>query len=101
MVREAAPSDAAFWYFKVHAEFFEAHLDDFAMIGDDKINLFPSARPTNLFEDQRGTGRVSFARWSCSCGCSRVTGEWVSNTSRPRSIRHRGGVRSPRRARLP
>jgi hypothetical protein len=26
--------------------------------------------------------------------------EWVPNTSSPRSVRHRGGVRSPRRARL-
>jgi hypothetical protein len=68
MVCEAVPNDAALRYLKVRAEFFEAHLDDFATIGDDKINLFLSARPTNLFEDQRGTGRVAFAKRSWSCG---------------------------------
>lgn len=70
MVREAAPNDAAFRYLKVPAEFFEAHR------------------------------RVSFARWSFSCGSFRLTGECASNTSGPRSVSRRGGVRSPRRARL-
>ena len=62
MVCEAVPNDAPFRYLKVPAEFFEAHLDNFATIGDDNFNLFLSARPTNLFEHQRGIGRVSFAK---------------------------------------
>ena len=35
-----------------------------ATIGDDKINLFLSAEPGEEFVDQRGPGRLSFARFA-------------------------------------
>ena len=100
MVSEAAPNDAAFRYLKVPAEFFEAHLDDFATIGDDKINRFsPLGRPISSRINAARAG-FSFAKWFCPCGCFRVTGEWESNTSSRGPFVIAGGVRSPRRARL-
>jgi hypothetical protein len=44
MVYEAAPNDAAFRYLKVPAEFFEAHLDDFATIRSADQSLRGSTR---------------------------------------------------------
>jgi hypothetical protein len=60
---EAEPGSKTFRYLKVPAEFFHEHSADFATIGDDKINLFLSADEGIEFEDQRGPGRVSFARF--------------------------------------
>jgi hypothetical protein len=45
----------------VPAEFFRAHMNEFAIIAEDKINLFLSARAENIFEDERGDGQVAFA----------------------------------------
>lgn len=45
------------------ADFFQQHMNDFAIIGDDKINLFLSADEGIEFEDQRGPGKVSFAQF--------------------------------------
>jgi len=61
IVREAEPSSHRFRHLEVSAAFFQERLDDFATIGDDKINLFLSADEGLEFEDQRGPGRVSFA----------------------------------------
>lgn len=58
---EAVPGTKKYRHLAVPAEFFQQHLDDFAMIGEDKINLFLSADEGLEFEDQRGPGRVSFA----------------------------------------
>lgn len=52
-----------FRYLRVPAAFFQEHLDDFATIGDEKINLFLAATPKSEFVDQRGPGRISFARF--------------------------------------
>jgi len=61
IVCEAEPGKRDFRYLKVPATFFLEHLDDFATIGEDKINLFLAAEEGLEFEDQRGPGRVSFA----------------------------------------
>jgi hypothetical protein len=48
---------------EVPAYFFQQHLDDFATIGDDKINFFLAADDGMEFEDQRGPGKVSLAQF--------------------------------------
>jgi hypothetical protein len=60
---EADAGAEHFHHLRVPAEFFQAHLDGFATIGDDKINLFLSAEPESELEDQRGPSHVSFARF--------------------------------------
>ena len=60
---EAEPGAKRFRHLQVPANFFEQHLDEFATIGDDKINLFLSDDDGMEFEDQRGPGRVSFAQF--------------------------------------
>lgn len=63
IVCEAEPGTRQFRHLRVPAKFFADHLDDFATIGDDKINLFLSADAGLEFEDQRGPGRISFAQF--------------------------------------
>ena len=58
---EFEPGADEFHHIEVPAAFFQEHLDDFATIGDDKINLFLAAEPGIEFQDQRGPGKVSFA----------------------------------------
>jgi hypothetical protein len=61
IVCEAEPGSNEFRHLQVPASFFDQHRDELATIGDDKINLFLSADDGIEFEDQRGSGRVSFA----------------------------------------
>lgn len=63
IVCEAEHGANTFRHLRVPAEFFQKHLDDFATIGDDKINLFLAADDGIEFEDQRGPGRISFAQF--------------------------------------
>ncbi len=63
IVCETEPGAKSFRHLQVPAEFFQEHLDAFATIGDDKINLFLSADEGIEFEDQRGPGHVSFAQF--------------------------------------
>lgn len=56
-------SGGLFHYLRVPAAFFLQHLDDFATIGDEKINLFLAADSTSRFVDQRGPGRISLAQF--------------------------------------
>jgi len=63
IVCEAQPGARTFRHLKVPGSFFQQHLDDFATIGEDRINLFLAAEPGIEFEDQRGPGRISFARF--------------------------------------
>ena len=63
IVCEAEPGAGTFRHLQVPATFFVQHLDEFATIGEDKINLFLSADEGIEFEDQRGAGRVSFAQF--------------------------------------
>jgi hypothetical protein len=60
---EAEPGRGTFFHLRVPADFFARHLDDFATIGDHKINLFLAAEPGAEFVDQRGPGRISFAQF--------------------------------------
>lgn len=60
IVCETEPGAKTFRHLRVPADFFQKHLDDFATIGDDKINLFLAADKGIEFEDQRGPGRISF-----------------------------------------
>ena len=57
---QTSPNKNDFHYLKVPAEYFLKHLSEFKFIGKGKINLFLSAESNNLFEDERGTGRVNF-----------------------------------------
>jgi hypothetical protein len=61
IVCEAEPGTHRFRHLRVPAAFFQQHFDQFATIGDDKINLFLAAEEGREFEDQRGPGRISFA----------------------------------------
>lgn len=62
LVGQAAPHGSTFHYLGVPATFLREHLDGLALVGN-KISLFLSAKPTNLFVDQRGSRAVSFARF--------------------------------------
>jgi hypothetical protein len=63
IVCEAQPGAGAFRHLKVPGSFFQQHLRDFAILGGDRINLFLAAEPGIEFVDQRGPGRISFARF--------------------------------------
>jgi hypothetical protein len=63
IVCEAEPGAGQFRYLRVPAVFFHQHLDSFATIGEEKINLFLAADAGIEFEDQRGPARISFARF--------------------------------------
>ncbi len=60
---EAASKSSTFRYLIVPAAVFQDHLEEFATIGDNKINLFLSADEGLEFADQRGPGRVSLAQF--------------------------------------
>lgn len=63
IVCEAEPGSGDFRHLQVPAAFFLQHDQDFATLHPDKINLFLAADPGIEFEDQRGPGRVSLARF--------------------------------------
>lgn len=63
IVCQAGPGTQHFRYLRVPSSFFQEHLEDFATIGDDKINLFLAAETGIEFKDQRGPGRLSFAHF--------------------------------------
>jgi hypothetical protein len=63
IVCEAERESNTFRHLQVPSSFFLQHLDEFATIGEDKINLFLSADEETVFEDQRGSGRISFAEF--------------------------------------
>jgi hypothetical protein len=60
---QSAPRSAEFRHLQVPASFLAEHRNDFAMIGDDKINLFLTATRGSEFRDLRGPGKISFARF--------------------------------------
>lgn len=60
---QSQPGTKQFRHLEVPAQFFQEHLDDLATIREDKINLFLAADEGVEFEDQRGSGHVSFARF--------------------------------------
>ena len=61
IVCQADVGTKPFHHLRVPATFFVEHLDQFATMADDTINLFLSAEEGHEFEDQRGPGRVSLA----------------------------------------
>ena len=63
IVCEAEPDSRDFRHLQVPAAFFVEHERDLATLQPDKINLFLAADPGIEFQDQRGPGRVSFARF--------------------------------------
>ena len=63
IVCEAEPGSGEFRHLQVPAAFFLEHERDLATLRPDKINLFLAADPGIEFQDQRGPGRVSFARF--------------------------------------
>ncbi len=60
---EKDPGSKSFHHLEVPAAFLEQHLDDFATIGEDNINLFLAATKDSWLRDLRGPGRVSFAQF--------------------------------------
>lgn len=60
---EVERGSGTFRHLRVPAAYFQQHLDALATIGDDKLNLLLSAEPGSEFRDERGPGRVSFARF--------------------------------------
>ena len=66
VVCQTAPESTTFRHLRVPTKFLTAHLDDFAMIGESKINLFLTAVPGAEFTDLRGPGQISFARFEQS-----------------------------------
>lgn len=64
LVFEAASGGKAFHYLRVPAAFLREHLDTLDRGEDGRVvSLFLSADPGNRFADERGVGRVSFARF--------------------------------------
>lgn len=63
IVCQVEPGQTDFYHLRVPAAFFVEHSKAFATIGEDKINLFLAAEPGIEFVDQRGSGRISFARF--------------------------------------
>lgn len=63
IVCEADAPEQGFHHLQVPTEFLESHLNDFALIGGNKINLFLAIDSGKIFQDQRGPGKVSFARF--------------------------------------
>lgn len=63
LVCEAPEDDEPFHHLQVPSDFLKARLQDFALIGGDRINLFLSADPGIEFQDRRGPGRVEFAEY--------------------------------------
>ena len=60
---EAEKGSGTFRHLRVPAAYFQQHIDGFATIGKDKVNLFLSAEPGREFRDERGPGSISFARF--------------------------------------
>lgn len=61
LVCQAAPGVSTFHYLRVPAEFVTANLSKLALRHNDRVSLFLSAEPADLFVERRGTGKLSFA----------------------------------------
>jgi hypothetical protein len=66
LVCQSAPGKTSFRHLAVPATFFAQHCHDFALLAGDKINLFLAAQERMEFQDQRGPGRISFAKFEQS-----------------------------------
>ena len=66
MLCEADERSAEFWSFVIRAAFFQERMNDFAVLGGEKVDLFLAAEPSSEFVDQRGPGRICFARFEQS-----------------------------------
>lgn len=66
IVCEVDAGEGRFRHLRVPAAFFQQHLDDFAIIREDRINLFLAAEEGQEFEDKRGPGRISLASFEQS-----------------------------------
>ena len=56
---QVAPDKNDFHYLKVPTKFLQDHLDKFHRIGE-KVDIYLSARPENLFVELRGIGQLNF-----------------------------------------
>lgn len=63
IVCEAAPGSGEFRHLRVPAQFFEEHAAELSMLGDEKFNLFLAAVEGREFQDLRGPGKLSLARF--------------------------------------
>ena len=59
---QVAPGKNDFHYLKVPTKFLQGHLDKFHRIGE-KIDIYLSARPENLFIELRGIGKLDFSKF--------------------------------------
>ena len=57
---QSSPGSSEFHYLKIPADYLLENLHGMALMGEKMINLFLSAEPENLFQDERGNGRIWF-----------------------------------------
>jgi hypothetical protein len=60
---QVAPTSSEFYYLQVPSAYLLEHLPKLAVRDSNRVSLFLSAEPPSSFVDERGPGRVSFARF--------------------------------------
>lgn len=63
MLCETQPGSGTFRHLVVPPGFFRENAESLAVIGERAVNLFLSAEKAEELQDQRGPGRLSFARF--------------------------------------
>lgn len=63
LVCQSAPNEHSFHYLKVPAAYFRDQFSKLGFTTPEIINLHLSAELPNMFEDERGKGKVSFSRF--------------------------------------
>lgn len=63
---QVAPNSDDFHYLKVPASFFQEQLKNLDVRDGNKISLYLSPKPSNMFVDERGNGRVDFSKFLVS-----------------------------------
>jgi hypothetical protein len=63
IVCQTEPKSRKFRRLQVPATFFRSNARHFALIGGAKVNLFLSADEGMEFQDRRGSGKISFAKF--------------------------------------
>jgi hypothetical protein len=62
LICQVAPGKNDFHYLKVPSKYLQEHLKKFHRI-EEKISLYLSAHPDNLFIEERGEGRLNFSEF--------------------------------------
>jgi hypothetical protein len=56
-------NEAGFHHLKVPKTFIIENLGKLAMVREEKVSIWPSARSEDMFTDLRGHGRIDFSQW--------------------------------------